>query len=77
MLNCSAQPHEYEETYENDRITQSRAWILMFTDDPIVRPRDKVVWTDSASISHTGFVQTSRDEAGRGMAYSVRVMEKL
>lgn len=77
MLECSAQPHEYEEIYENDRLTQYRSWVLMFEYDPILRPRDKVTWTDSASIFHTGFVQTSRDEAGRGMAYSVRVTEKI
>lgn len=77
MVACSAQPHEYEEVYENDRITQYRSWVLMFENDPFVRPRDKLAWIDSANITHIGFAQTSRDEAGRGMAYSVRVTEKL
>ena len=76
-LRCSAQPHEYEEIYENDRITQVRHWRLMFTSDPGVKPRDMLVWTDHASLTHTGYVQTSRDEAGRGLAYTVRAIEKL
>lgn len=76
-LACSAQPHEFEEVYENDRVTQVRHWRLMFTVDPGLLSRDKVVWTDRAGVTHTGFVQASRDEAGRGAAWTARVIEKL
>ncbi len=77
LLTCSAQPHEYEEVYENDRLTQLRHWRLMFATEPGLLPRDKVTWSDPAGVSHTGFVLTSRDEAGRGAAYTVKVVEKL
>lgn len=76
MLNCSAQPHEYEEIYENDRITRVRHWRLMFVGDPHLSTRDKLIWTDSGNVTHTGFVEVSRDEAGRGLAWTVRVTEK-
>lgn len=76
-LMCSSQPHEYEEVYDNDRLTQLRHWRLMFNADPGVRPRDKMAWTDKAGVTHTGFVLTSRDEAGRGAAYTVKVVETL
>lgn len=77
VLICSAQPHEYEEVYEGERITQVRHWRFMFAANPSVRPRDKVMWNDSSGGSHIGFVQTFRDEAGRGAAWTARVIEKL
>lgn len=76
-LMCSAQPIKYEEIYEGDRVTIMRHWNLIFDSDPRVRPRDEMIWTDFANATHIGFVQASRDEAGRGLAYSVRVMEKI
>lgn len=74
---CTAQPHEYEEVYEDGRVTQLRKWRLMFTDDMGVRPRDKIVFSAPDGTIHTIFAELSRDEGGRGMAYTVRGTERL
>lgn len=74
---CTAQPHEYEEVYEDGRVTQMRRWRLMFADDPQLKPRDKIVFSAPDGTIHTVFVELSRDEGGRGMAYTVRGTERL
>lgn len=73
---CSAQPKEYEEVFENNRVTRYRSWELFFSVDPGVMPRDKIVFSAQDGTIHTIYVQTSRDEAGRGMAYAVRGTER-
>jgi hypothetical protein len=74
---CTAQPREYEEAYENERVTLVRVWWLMFATDPGIRPRDKLTWDEPGGLSHTGFTRASRPEANRGAAWSVTVVEKL
>ena len=74
---CTCQPTGFSEIEENGRLTVMRQWRLMFGRDTAAGLRDKIIFTDPAGVSHTLYVQATRDEAGRGMAYSVTATERI
>jgi hypothetical protein len=61
---------------DQNRITQTSAYMVMFASDPGVKPRDKIIWRDNTRTLRTLFVQSSFDEAGRGAAFTIRAIEK-
>lgn len=72
---CTAQPGGYVEYTDQGVITTRKEWRFMFGETVAVRPRDKIVFTDTRGVSHTVYAEASRDEAGRGMAMSVKGSE--
>lgn len=74
---CSAQAYSYMEAYEQGILVIQREWKLMFASPVVVRPKDQIQFMDSAGVVHHVFAEAVRDEAGRGMAYVVRAIEKL
>ncbi len=69
---CTAQPNSYgQEVSDAGRITNLTSWRLMFAIPLVVNPRDKIVFLDQAGINHIIIVDSSRDEAGRGAAFSI------
>lgn len=75
---CSIQPKEVDEIIDDqNRITQVQYYHVFFAEDPGVRPRDKLLYSDSRGLTRTLFCRATRDEGGRGAAFVVRAIEKI
>lgn len=72
---CTAQPQGFVETYDQGVLIQQREWRIMFGGYVPIKLRDKIVFS-SADGDHTVYVLATRDEAGRGMAFSVKAAER-
>ncbi len=69
---CTAQPNSYgQEVSDLGRVTNLTSWRLMFAHPIHVNPRDKIIFADQAGEVHVIIVDSSRDEAGRGAAFSI------
>lgn len=77
-VRCTAQAVALREgTDAQERVTQFVEWLLMFNTNQLVSPRDMIIYTDSADGTHTIFIETEKDNAGRGSAFTVRGLEKV
>ncbi len=74
---CTAQAQSFGEDNSLERITEVNEWKVIFGAEQNVSPRDKLVLTDSQGVLRTLIVEASRDEAGRGAAFTVRAVEKV
>lgn len=59
------------------RLTQVNEYDVMFAADYGLMIRDRLVWVDSAGTSHTLYIETSYDNAGRGAAFTVSCTELI
>lgn len=66
---------EYVDDSTANRITQVNVYLVIFGTNPNVNPRDKFVWRDGGS-THTLFVKSSENCAGRGSAWAVKAIER-
>ena len=74
---CTAQPQDFGEVIDDQgRITQLVEWKIMLGTNIVVNPRDMLVFRDQADGMHTMYVEASRDEAGRGAAFTIRAVER-
>jgi len=74
---CTAQAQGFAEVVDDQqRITQIVEWKILLGTAIVVSPRDKLVFIDQADGIHTMFVEASRDEAGRGSAFTIRAVER-
>lgn len=64
-------------TDEFQRVTETKDYKVMFATDLGLNPRDKIVWIDSSGVSHSLFVDASKDYAGRGAAFGVHASETI
>lgn len=75
---CTAQAVGIREVVDDqDRITQLVEWKIMFGSFVSVDVRDRLNFEQPAGVSHEAFVEVSRDEAGRGAAFTVRATERI
>lgn len=75
---CSCQPLEAEEVIdEQGRLTEIMPYHVIFNDNPQVKPRDKIQWTDSNGVTHLLFVRATRNEGGANSYWFVRAIERL
>lgn len=72
---CSTQAQGFVETWDQGQLSVVREWKLYFAQAVTVKPRDKVVFSDPAG-THTVYVEADRDEASRGMMYSIKAIER-
>ncbi len=78
QVHCTAQAiglHEDEDAQE--RVTQFVEWLLMFRANQAVNARDKVLYRDRAAITHSIIIETNKDNASRGGAFTIRGLEKV
>ena len=73
---CTAQPGGYVEVSDQGVLTTQKEWRFILGESVAVSPRDRITFTDMRGVSHTVYVEASRDEAGRGMAFSIKGLEK-
>ncbi len=77
-VRCTAQAMGLREVVdEQARVTVFVEWLFMFAEDIQVSPRDMIMFTDQAGVTHQIFVETQRDNAGRNAAYTIRGAEKV
>jgi hypothetical protein len=77
-VRCTAQAIGLREGVdEQNRVTVFVDWLLMFSRDQQVDARDMIIFVDQYNVSHTMFVETERDNASRGGAFTVRALEKV
>ncbi len=75
---CTAQQKGIAEISDQDRITEVQLWRIMFGFPfPVVKARDKVVYVDFSGTTHTLFVDSSQDNAGRGAAFTIQCTERV
>ncbi len=75
---CSAQQKGIAEVSDQDRITEVQLWRIMFGFPfPVVKARDKILYVDFAGTTHTLFVDSSQDNAGRGAALTIQCTERV
>lgn len=85
-LPCTVQVMDYEEVVEEStsmgdsgqrRITRLLHYRILFGAYVRGLSRAKVIWIDNNRVTHTLFTQASRDEAGRGAAFTIKAVERL
>jgi hypothetical protein len=77
-VKCSIQPGSAREVVDDqDRITLVRDWEMYPIADYGLKPRDKIIYVDFGSVTHTIFVEGPIDMAGRGRVWGVTGTEKL
>jgi hypothetical protein len=77
-VRCTAQALGLKEVVdEQERVTQVVEWLLMFSINQPVSPRDMVLYKDTADGLHTIFIETSKDNAGRGGQFTWMGQEKV
>ena len=75
---CSIQPREVDEIVdEQNRVTQVQYYHVFFSDDPGVRARDMMQYTDARGNTRILFARATRDEGGRGAIFVVRAIERI
>lgn len=74
---CSVQPTQLVAGEEGgpQRVNVINAYRVITSRDWNMGVRDKLVWTDTLGVSRTLFVETTKDNAGRGAAFSVVAVE--
>jgi hypothetical protein len=77
-LACSVQYKKTSESVldELDRVTEIRTYSILCRQDPLVDPRDMIIYVDNTGNSHTLFVEASQDEAGRGSCWMIHATER-
>lgn len=74
---CTGQAVGLREVVDaQERVTQVVEWLLMFNSPQQVSVRDKLIYTDQVG-SHTIFVETMKDNAGRAGAFTVTGQERV
>lgn len=61
---------------EIDRITLERHYTILTPVDPLVSPRDKILYTDLSKTVHTVFVDSYDDTDGLGIQWTIHGTEK-
>jgi hypothetical protein len=80
---CSVQQQDVEEEIDigvggQQRLTRVRNYKVIFgSPDPRVRPRDRLVWIDDSGITRFLIVQVTKDNAGRGVVFTVYATERI
>ena len=74
---CSVQPSAPVREMMNDagRLIQTTVYDVMFTSNYSLKTDDKVVWVDSAGVTHNLLVIGLDDQAGRGAVFVVNCQE--
>jgi hypothetical protein len=62
---------------DQERVIQFTEWLFMFNILILVSAKDMIIFKDSADGVHTVFVETEKDNAGRGGAFTIRGLEKI
>lgn len=78
-VTCSVQWDSIEEVAgEYERIEQYNLYTIIFDRmNPAIRPRDKILWTDSGGQIHTLFARSQTETTGEGATWVVPVQEKI
>jgi hypothetical protein len=76
---CTIQPMGItEDTDDQQRVTQTTQYKMIFSRQLHFGPRAMVLWTDSTGRTRTLFVETGKfDNAGRGAAFTVTAQERM
>jgi hypothetical protein len=78
QVHCTVQAVGLSEGVDaQERVTQFVEWLLMFNANQPVKARDQIIYRDKAGVTHTIFVETLKDNASRGGAFTVRGLEKV
>jgi hypothetical protein len=77
-VRCTAQAGSIAEVVDDqDRVTRVIEWKMMFASQQVIKPRDKIIYVDAGCVTHTIYVEIQRDEAGRGGAFTVHLIERI
>lgn len=75
---CSVQPAAPERFLDErtGRLTQKTMYDVMFATNYSLRVDDKVVWVDTAGVSHNLYAHGNADQAGRGGTFVASCEER-
>ncbi|MDR3638796.1 MAG: hypothetical protein P4L84_33625 [Isosphaeraceae bacterium] len=76
-VRCSVQPERPERMTDQERISGSTVWNVVFRSNPGLSVNDRIVWVDDTGAARKLIVTLGRNLAGRSGAWEVRCEERI